>query len=241
MRERYSWVPPKDLDYPSRKDNNLWTKTDFYDETKLVQYATVFYYAILTMVGNEISPRSSTQTIVSIFIIITGAIVSAFIFGNMAALMEQINKKSAHFDEELDLVNGIMKHMKLPEKMQDDVVNFMFHVQTSPDMHHDLESFFSILNDPLRKQILYHLYSSIIHKVELFQKCSSIEQSFFITRFKSVLFMPGDQICKEGERGDKLYFLNKGCVAVSITQKTVKASDVMRENGGGGRYKGSSA
>jgi hypothetical protein len=53
-----------------------------------VKYVTVFYYSILTMVGNEISPRSSTQTIVSIFIIITGAIVSAFIFGNMAALME---------------------------------------------------------------------------------------------------------------------------------------------------------
>ena len=142
--------------------------------------------------------------------------------------MEQINKKSAHFDEELDLVNGIMKHMKLPEKMQDDVVDFMFHVQTSPDMHHDLENFFSILNDPLRKQILYHLYSSIIHKVELFQKCSSVEQSFFITRFKSVLFMPGNQICKEGERGDKLYFINKGCVAISISQKIKKLNKAMR-------------
>lgn len=32
-------------------------------------------------------------------IIITGAIVSAFIFGNMAALMATMNKKSTHFDE----------------------------------------------------------------------------------------------------------------------------------------------
>ena len=128
VKEPGSWVPPKDLDYQSRKDNELWTKTDFYEQDTTTKYVTVFYYAILTMVGNEISPRSSTQTIVSIFIIITGAIVSAFIFGNMAALMEQINKKSAHFDEELDLVNGIMKHMKLPEQMQDDVVDFMFHV-----------------------------------------------------------------------------------------------------------------
>ena len=94
IRERGSWVPPKDLDYVARQENELWTKTDFYDLSISFQYATVFYYAVLTMVGNEIAPRTSTQTLFSSLIIITGAIVSAFIFGNMAALMATINKKS---------------------------------------------------------------------------------------------------------------------------------------------------
>jgi len=84
-------------------------------------------------------------------IIITGTIVSAFIFGNMAALMATMNKKSTHFDEQLDLVNTIMRQMKLPEQMQDEVVSFMLHVQNSPEIHLDLDSFFSILNDPLKK------------------------------------------------------------------------------------------
>lgn len=68
-------------------------------------------------------------------IIMIGAIVSAFIFGNMAALMATMNKKSTHFDEQLDLVNGTMRQMKLPEKIQDQVLKFMFHVQNSPDLH----------------------------------------------------------------------------------------------------------
>jgi fumarate reductase subunit C len=125
VKEPGSWVPPKDLDYVSRVDNDLWTKTDFYERSIIEQYCIVFYYSILTMVGNEISPRTIGQTLMSSLIIMTGAIVSAFIFGNMAALIATINKKSAHFDEQLDLVNAIMKQMKLPEEMQDQVVKFM--------------------------------------------------------------------------------------------------------------------
>ncbi len=85
-----SWLPPKDLDRQ---------KTTFYDASLLDRYSLVFYYAILTMVGNELAPRDNIQTIFSSLFIITGAIVSAFIFGNMAALMATMNKKSTHFDE----------------------------------------------------------------------------------------------------------------------------------------------
>jgi len=51
------------------------------------------------MMGNEIAPRDTIQTVFASIIIITGAVVSAFIFGNMAALIGTMNKKSTHFDE----------------------------------------------------------------------------------------------------------------------------------------------
>ena len=31
VKEPGSWVPPKDLDYVTRVDNDLWTRTDFYE------------------------------------------------------------------------------------------------------------------------------------------------------------------------------------------------------------------
>jgi len=80
------------------------------------------------MVGNELAPQNNLQTVMSSIIIIIGAVVSAFIFGNMAALMATMNKKSTHFDEQLDLVNATMKSMKLPEEMQQQVVKYMHHV-----------------------------------------------------------------------------------------------------------------
>mmetsp|Transcript_22846 Transcript_22846/g.35164 ORF Transcript_22846/g.35164 Transcript_22846/m.35164 type:complete len:273 (-) Transcript_22846:87-905(-) len=59
VKDPMSWVPPKDLDYMSRQDNELWTRMDFYEMDTREKYATVFYYSVLTMVGNEISPRTS--------------------------------------------------------------------------------------------------------------------------------------------------------------------------------------
>lgn len=94
-----TWVPPKDLDYKARVPGKLATKTKFYEEDIYNRYIIVFYYSILTMVGNEIAPRTPGQVFASSLIIIIGAIVSAFIFGNMAALMATMNKKSTHFDE----------------------------------------------------------------------------------------------------------------------------------------------
>jgi hypothetical protein len=203
------WVPPKDTDRPSTTDK-FWSRTKFYQSSTVDRYLTVFYYAILTMVGNDLYPRNSEQTLISAFFIIVGAVVSAFIFGNMAAIMATMNKKSTHFDEQLDLVNATMRQMKLPEDMQEQVVKFMLHVQSSPDLHQDLDRFFSILNEPLRKQILYHLHAPLIKKVKIMQECSSVEQSFFVCNLKPVLFLPGDIIIREGEKGDNIYFMNKG-------------------------------
>ena len=67
---------------------------NFYGLDIMVQYFIVYYYAVLTMAGNEILPTNTLQTIFASIIIIAGAIVSAFIFGNMAAIMAAINKKS---------------------------------------------------------------------------------------------------------------------------------------------------
>lgn len=141
VKEPGSWVPPRDLDYPSREDSPYWHRKDFYEEDIIFKYVTVFYYAILSMVGNEISPRTSTQIVVSSLIIITGAIVTAFIFGNMAALMATMNKKNTMFDEQLDLVNTTMRRMKLDEAMMDKVVDYMRFIQNSPDIQQaqDLE------------------------------------------------------------------------------------------------------
>jgi hypothetical protein len=83
-----SWIPPKDLDSG---------KTNFYDVSILEQYIVVIYYGILLIVGNESAPISRDQIIFSSVIVIMGAIVMAFIFGNMAALITAINKKDSFF------------------------------------------------------------------------------------------------------------------------------------------------
>ena len=58
------------------------------------------------MVGNELAPRSNLQTVFATIVVISGALLSAFIFGNMASLMSTMNRKSNHFDEIYDLFSN---------------------------------------------------------------------------------------------------------------------------------------
>jgi len=69
----------------------------------------VFYYAILLLVGSEICPTNVGETVFASMVLIMGAIVTAFIFGNMAALMAEINKKDSLFQEQLDRITSLMR------------------------------------------------------------------------------------------------------------------------------------
>ena len=82
--ERYKWMPPKDFDAQ---------KTDFWELTQNKKYWVCSYYAILMIVGNEGGPKTPMQTLYCAVVVILGSIVTAFIFGNMAALLSQTNKK----------------------------------------------------------------------------------------------------------------------------------------------------
>ena len=77
--EKDTWIPPKDLDSG---------ETNFYEVSKLSQYSVMFYYGLLLIFGNESAPRNNPQTVFSSLVIILGALVTAFIFGNIANIVK---------------------------------------------------------------------------------------------------------------------------------------------------------
>jgi hypothetical protein len=83
-----NWIPTKDLDF---------YETNFFTLGIWDQYGIIFHYMILLVVGNECAPVSFMQTLFASLVIILGSIVTAFIFGNMAALMANISKKDSYF------------------------------------------------------------------------------------------------------------------------------------------------
>lgn len=55
------------------------------------QYIISVYYAILMVLGNEMGPKTLTQTLMASAMFIIGAMVLAFIFGSIAAAMTGAN------------------------------------------------------------------------------------------------------------------------------------------------------
>lgn len=83
------WRPP--LEY-------LAPQFDWYEEPSLAnKYFITFYTAVLILTGNDILPKDNFQIFFSACFITIGAIINANIFGNMALIIHDLNKKSAEF------------------------------------------------------------------------------------------------------------------------------------------------
>jgi hypothetical protein len=59
IQNKGAWVPPKDTGKTPIDENLPWTRSDFYESGNFSKYLTVFYYAILAVVGNDLSPRGT--------------------------------------------------------------------------------------------------------------------------------------------------------------------------------------
>lgn len=226
VRDENSWMPPKDLDFQ---------QTDFYTDTMLKKYAIVFYYAILTMVGNEIAPRNNLQTVFATFVVISGALLSAFIFGNIAALMATMNRRTNYFDTLMDLSAGTMKSIRLPSNLQDDVYSYLLTIQDTPYLQQDIERFFAILSDPLKKQINAQLYLPMLKKITLLKHADSTEFAFFLSHMHLCLFLPNELIIREDMHGDQMYFISNGSVECFIThnengETTTEKLRILKQN-----------
>ena len=89
-----------------------------------------------------------------------------------------------------------MRSLKLPEEMQDNVLKYLQYIHETPDVQQDLDKFLSLLSPSLKNQILIHLHSTVIKRIEILQACSKVEIGFIVNHLKTLLFLPGDVILR---------------------------------------------
>ena len=66
--------------------------SEFYDNSSFYKYWVWIYQAILVLTGNDITPKGMFQVIFISLIMFAGCIINANTFGNLAVLLQQLNK-----------------------------------------------------------------------------------------------------------------------------------------------------
>ena len=82
------WVPPLDF---------IDQRTNLYYEGTFKKYFSSVYHAIMMLNGGEVGPRTEIELIFVSVIMLAGAIINANIFGNMAVLIQNMNRKDTKF------------------------------------------------------------------------------------------------------------------------------------------------
>ena len=102
---------------------------NFYGETNYFKYYVCFYNTVLMLAGNDINPVGDAQIFFVVASMMLGAVVNATIFGNMALLILDMNKKADEFQTIIDTSNTAMKIEKMPPDIQSRVVAYLNYIQ----------------------------------------------------------------------------------------------------------------
>ena len=208
-----NWVPP--LDY-------MFVMTDLYDRDLYYQYSIAFYHAILMLNGNEVGPRDTSQYIFVSTSLVVGAMLNANIFGNMAVLLQEINKKASKFQEKIDLANTAMMNMGLPMVMQNKVINYLLYTQSNLDRQHDFNELQMMVSPSLRMDIIRNIFSKIIGQNSIFGGSNDDLVDTVLLSISTDSFPPEASIIKQNDEADNLYFLSEGELEVMVNDENNK-------------------
>ena len=160
VKQNERWIPP--LDY-------LTGETELYVDSNFSQYWTSVYHAVLMFGGNDVYPKGNLQLTFLALTLITAAIINANIFGNMAVLIQSLNRKAAVFQEKMEYASETMKNLRIPEGIQDDIKTYLTYTQTTLDHQKDLDSFLNMLSPSLKQEVSTHIFHDSILKNTVFK------------------------------------------------------------------------
>ena len=148
-RQEQAWIPPLDV---SGTD-------DFYSAPPLSQYFTSMYYTVLMLAGNDMMPQGDIEITFATIFSLCASIVNATIFGNIAVILQQMNRKQASFHEKVENATSTMRNMSIPENIQNSVLSYLISTQQTLDQQQEFDNFLKLLSPSLRFEVTKYIFS----------------------------------------------------------------------------------
>ena len=203
--------------------NESWlTSASLENARTTTQYMKSLYWSIttLTTVGyGDITPTNDLEIAFTLVIMFLGVSMYAFIIGNVASLIANLDANQGRFREKLDQIQAYMRERRIPSPLQQQVRDYYQYMwEYSHDASMELD-FLDELPHSIKTRIYLHLHQELLEKVPLFKEADKGFIEDLVIKLRPRILPPEDYIIREEQLGHEMYFIKRGEV-IAFSEKT---------------------
>ncbi|KAM9480708.1 uncharacterized protein cngb1a [Clarias gariepinus] len=178
-------------------------------------YIRCYYFAVKTLItiGGLPDPTTVFEIVFQLVNYFVGVFAFSIMIGQMRDVVGAATAGPAYYRSCVDSTVKYMTIYKIPREVQNRVKTWYDYTWQSQGMLDEQELLIQ-LPDKMRLDIAVDVNYSIVSKVALFQGCDRQMIFDMLKRLKSVVYLPGDYVCKKGEIGREMYIIKAGEVQV---------------------------
>lgn len=179
------------------------------------KYIASFYWSIMTMttVGyGDIAVKTNIGRLFSLCAMAVGAGVFAYGITNVVSLFQQLYIRETEHRQKMDQVNIFMQHRGFPRKLRDEVRANIFNWRKATREHKERDQeIFSQMARPIRAKVADLFCEQMMpHRMPFLVGCDSAFVHDLYLAMQVKLYLPGEDIIRQGEYGSEMYFLFVG-------------------------------
>jgi hypothetical protein len=190
-------------------------------------YLRGLYYCVttLTSVGyGDIIPQTEFEMVFAVMVMGLGVGMFGYVIGNVAHILSNLHPSRARYVESMERINAFMEYRGLPEPLQHRIREYHGY-RWEKRMGFDESAIVNDLPPTLRADVSLFLKKDVIEKVPLFKGAGTELVREIALAMRPIVFLPGDFVCKAGDRGHEMFFIGRGKVEImSRDEQSVQAT-----------------
>nr|XP_046249987.1 cyclic nucleotide-gated cation channel beta-1-like [Scatophagus argus] len=178
-------------------------------------YIRCYYFAVksLITIGGLPDPTTLFEIVFQLINYFVGVFAFSIMIGQMRDVVGAATAGQTYYRTCVDNTIKYMSSYRIPKDVQNRVKTWYNYTWQSQGML-DEQELLTQLPDKMRLDIAIDVNYSIVSKVPLFQGCDRQMIFDMLKSLRSVVYLPGDYVCKKGEVGREMYIIKAGEVQV---------------------------
>uniref|UniRef100_A0A3Q3ME79 Cyclic nucleotide gated channel subunit beta 1b n=1 Tax=Mastacembelus armatus TaxID=205130 RepID=A0A3Q3ME79_9TELE len=180
-------------------------------------YIRCYYFAVKTLItiGGLPHPTTLFEMVFQLINFFVGVFAFSIMIGQMRDVVGAATAGQTYYRTCVDNTIKYMSSYRIPKDVQNRVKTWYNYTWQSQGMLDEQELLIQ-LPDKMRLDIAVDVNYSIVSKVPLFQGCDRQMIFDMLKSLRSVVYLPGDYICKKDEVGREMYIIKAGEVQVVV-------------------------